>query len=173
MIKRFLRPFFILLMLCASTALSAVPLRIVSVMNRFYCQNDFTRISEYFTGVENTGGDTILRTDNCGRAGIYLVIGLNQSVSQLSDGAFLKFRYFVSDSNDPKEQTFSLNPNCGITPWIFVGITGADFHGQNLVAWSIEICSNDDHVVKNSFLWSMCQPKRLNYVELAQNCEVL
>lgn len=175
MTRRLMRLFCVLLMIFASSALTAKPLRILSVMNRNYCHNDFTRISEYFTGVEDTGGDTILRTDNCGRAGIYLVISLNKIVSQLSDGAFLKFSYIVSDSNEKKEITFNLDSSCGNTPWIFIGITGADFHGicQNLVAWSIEIYSNDDYALKNSFLWSISQSERQNCIELEKNYEVL
>lgn len=144
-------------------------------MNRYYCQNDFTRISEYFTGVENTGGNIILRSDCRGRAGIYLVLGLNKFVSQLSDGAFLRFRYIVSDCNEEQEMTFNLEPSCGRSPWIFIGITGKDFHGpcQNLVAWSVEICSGEDHVIKNSFLWRMDDVCRPNCEGLSTNLEVL
>lgn len=165
MTKRFLRFLFFVLLICTSTALSAMPLRILSTMTRYYSHNESTRISEFFTGVEDNGQDTVLRTDNCGRAGIYLVVGLNKFICQLKDGCILRFRYLVSDCKEEKEIRFDLE-SCGRSPWIFIGITGKDFHGpsQSLVAWSVEICSEGDYAIKNSFLWGMdCCTKR--------NCE--
>lgn len=157
MIKRFLGVlglYSIVLMILASSYLSGEPLCILSVMNRIYSQNDFTRISEYFTGVEDNGFDTVLRTDDCVRGGIYLVIKLNRCVPQLGRGAYLRFRYLPSGLNKEKEKIFSLDSGCGVSPWVFVGVTGVDAC-QNLVAWSIEIGSEEGCVVKDSYLWAM------------------
>lgn len=154
MSKRFFGFSCFLLIICMSAVSSGAPLRILSVMNRGYGQNDFTRISEYFTGIEDNGYDTVLRTDDCVRAGTYLVIAINQSVAELSDDAFLRIKYLLSGSNKEKERVFNLRSQCGRSSWIFVGVTGADLCGC-LVAWSIEIHSNDECVIENSYLWSM------------------
>lgn len=157
--KQFLGYLFIGLLIFASAGLdAALPLCILSVTDKGHMTKDkFTRISEYFTGIEDTGGDTIFRTDGCGREGIYLVVGLNRSVSRLSEGAYLKFSYLLSDSKREEEVTFEIDPKCGHTRWIYLGVTGINYHGpcQYFVAWSIEIHSNEEHVVQNSFLWRM------------------
>ena len=143
------------------------PLSIRSIMVKNYGVNDFTRISEYFTGRESTGGDTILRTDPSGRAGIYLVIKLSQPLCRLAEDAVLTFRYVLSDCNRETEQTFELASVAGSSRWLFVGVTGADYHGaaQSLMAWSVEIASNGECVAQESYLWRMRQPLQVEPVE--------
>jgi len=133
------------------------PLCIESVLVKHYCANDFFAISEFFTGRENTGGDTILRTDDLQRAGLYLVVNLNKPVCELAEDAELVFQYVVSDCKNIKKKGFELKPKAGSSPWLFVGVTGADYHGrdQSFLAWSLEIYSNGERVSQESYLWEM------------------
>lgn len=164
MTKQFLGLCCFLLWICGSTAFGWNSLAIRSAMVRNYTANDFTRISEYFTGRPNNGADTVLRTDETGRGGIYLVIKLNKLIYNLDPNAVLTFKYILSDSNDEKEKVFDLAPVAGRSPWIFIGITGADFHGpdQTLVAWSLDIQENEQLVTEHSYLWTMDERVRTN-----------
>lgn len=154
--RGFLGYALIVLLMSGVSVLGGGPLGILSVMENIYKKEKFTRISEYFTGIEDTGGDTIFRTNECGREGIYLVICLNRSVSRLSEGAFLRFRYVLSDGMGEEEMVFEIDPRCGNTSWIYVGVTGPDYHGacQYLKAWQIEICSGEERVIRSSYLWA-------------------
>lgn len=142
------------------------PLSIQSTMIKNYSTNDFTRISEFFTGREGRGEDTIVRTDELGRAGIYLVLKLDRPICRLSEDAKLTFRYVVSDFQREKEHVFELAPVARKSPWIFVGITGSDYHGpnQSLLAWSVELHANGETVAQKSYLWEMemDQPGEVN-----------
>lgn len=152
-----------LILFCTSRLFSAIAIEnntpcpekliIYSVTKCFYDKSKFTRISEYFTGIEDTGGDTLLRTDPDCRSGLYLVININKPICTLGPGAFLHFKYVLSGCKKVQEKCFSLDSPCGFTRWIYLGITGADLCG-GLVAWSIEIHSKADCVIQNSYLWS-------------------
>lgn len=130
---------------------------IESVLVKHYLATDFLRISEYFTGKENTGGDTILRVDDLWRAGLYLVVKLSQPACELSEDAELIFKYVLSDCKEEKNKVFELKSKRGRSHWVFVGMTGVDYHGcnQTFLAWSLEIYSNGECVSQESYLWDM------------------
>lgn len=145
---------------------NSFPLSIQSTMVRHYGANDFTRISEYFIGREDRGADTIVRTDELGRAGIYLVLKLDRPICRLSEDSKLIFRYILSNCQREQERVFPLAPVAGKSPWIFVGVTEADYcgPGQSLLAWFVEVHSQGEVVDQKSYLWEMRQ-------SLDSNCQ--
>lgn len=130
---------------------------IESVIVRHYPPNSFISISEFFTGRENTGGDTILRTDELNRSGLYLVVGLNQAVNALPEDTEVVFQYILSNCRDVKKKVFEIKSKAGSSPWLFLGVTGQEYIGlcQTFLAWSLKIHANGECVTQKSYLWEM------------------
>jgi hypothetical protein len=128
---------------------------------------DFKRISEYFTGRENQGGNLILRTDEAERSGMYFHVGLPLGM-RFEDGTTAVLEYIHSDAPDVETRTFVL-PEMppGIFAELLLGLTGKDWpkstrkakshHTRSLVAWRITLKDSAGVilVLRQSFLWAM------------------
>lgn len=114
----------------------------------------FKRISEYFTGHENTGGKIILRTHPQQRSGFYFFL----RTANPGSATAVKFNVelIAPDSPTPKNYQFTaeLKPGDNI---INLGLTGSDWPDSEThpVAWKIELAASDDRVlaVTKSYLW--------------------
>ena len=126
---------------------------VTSTMTKLYSQNDFTRISEYLTGCENTDGDYVFRTDEDCRGGMYVVLKLNKSLRCLGEGARLKFGYVLSDSAKTHYKEFVIPGYKSGSRWVYIGITGKDWGCSDLVAWSVDMEGALTSVKKGSYLW--------------------
>jgi hypothetical protein len=114
----------------------------------------FKRISEYFTGKENTGGEIIVRTHPERRDGYYfLVRAVNEGASV---AARIVIRVITPNSAVPRTFTFN-TPLPGGTSLVDVGITGEDWPAQkiNAVAWQLEMLDETGRVLatEKSYLW--------------------
>ena len=124
---------------------------------KYLPRETFLRISEYFTGVENTGRRLILRTNPEMRAGMYFILSLDKPADQLPQDC--RIRIETIGSGSPEIQTFTLFfPNdAGNHREVFAGLTGADWPGpdQELVAWKIILEDGDGRSLleRQSFLW--------------------
>lgn len=121
----------------------------------------FKRISEYFTGKENTGYRVILRTDPQHRDGLYFQSPLNVSMRDLPQGAAFEVRFVRPDQADTiTTHSFAIPANLrdSDNSQLWLGLTGADAPADKAppVAWQIRVIDADGNPLAetHSFLWS-------------------
>lgn len=144
---------FLLFALLAATA-SASDLKIVRVFTGWREAASFKRISEYFDGKENTGGQLVLRTHAEQRTGFYFLV----RVANLSAAvvAKLELELILPTSAKPITYTFpvALPPGTSV---LNLGLTGSDWPDKkaNPVAWKIFVRSPDGTLLasESSYLW--------------------
>ena len=136
-------------------AAHAAEVEFVRVWPQWRDAEAFDRISEYFGGGENNGGQLVLRTHADARAGYYFVVRLAHAPSL--EGA--KFEVVVIRPDAPEPKTFSF-PLAAPTKngVVELGLTGADWPGGkdvHPVAWKLTLRAADGHVLaeQKSFLW--------------------
>jgi len=129
----------------------------VRVWPEWRSAESFERISEYFNGRENTGGDIIVRTQSDQRAGFYFLVRVANA------GASRTGTHFVLQVVGPK------NPEPVITTFaanvpershvFLLGLTGKDWPDEKAhpVAWKVELRSAEDQILATaqSFLWEL------------------
>ena len=115
----------------------------------------FERISEYFTGRENTGPQTIRRSQPGTRTGFYFLARIRNSGSELP-GAKVVISLIKPDSPRVKVFTFPVPVKAGEHVYN-LGLTGDDWPGAKVhpVAWKLEVVATDGTLlaVQKSFLW--------------------
>lgn len=116
----------------------------------------FERISEYFTGKENSGSEIVVRTQAEERAGFYYLVRVANK-GEVLPGAKFVLRVILPTSPDPKVTIFPAEiPRHSKV--FQLGLTGADWPGPEVhpVAWKLELQSATDQVLATaqSFLWS-------------------
>ena len=115
----------------------------------------FERVSEYFTGQENTGSQVVRRTHPETRAGFYFLARVSNSGAAQPSAKLVVF-VIKPDSPQTKVYTFPVELPAGSTVFN-LGLTGADWAGPKAhpVAWKVEVVATDGRVlaVQKSFLW--------------------
>lgn len=114
----------------------------------------FKRISEYFTGKENTGGTVVLRTRPEQRSGFYFFVRLKNSGSSTP----VKINVEVVTPTDKQTKDFSFSSELESGANVFdLGLTGEDWLDAkaNPVAWKIDFVAADGRVLasEKSYLW--------------------
>ncbi len=150
---RALRGGFLLLLLGALST-NASEVTIAHIFTGWRDAASFKRISEYFDGKENTGGEIILRTHPDQRAGYYFLIRATNSGSLKSIKASLD----VITAANAKPLSYAFSPELKSGDTMFqLGLTGADWPDPKLnpVAWKLELLDADGHVLvtEKSYLW--------------------
>lgn len=145
---------------CASTP--DEPLRSVEIKEikpRYIPEENFKRISEYWSGSENKGRRVILRSDPEARDGYYFTLVLDEKVRDLPRGSVITGEFYTPVSKDLQTHEFPLPNKLPKTKEIFVGLTGADWPESDAVpgAWRFTIRNASGEVLarKKSYLWSM------------------
>ncbi|HTB63347.1 MAG TPA: hypothetical protein VK737_07130 [Opitutales bacterium] len=133
---------------------------ITHVDHRFMVEDDFKRISEYFTGVENTSGRVIERTDPKNRTGYYFIVALEwHPHTTLPTGTRAELDYVREDTPDVHHAQFTFSQDAGTWHEILLGLTGADWPDKNtkLVAWKVTLKDATGSVLASyqSFLWGL------------------
>ncbi len=134
----------------ASAASSAGSVGIRYVTHRVHKAEDFKRISEYFTGEENHGGDVVLYTDSTDRRGLYFMVALDR-IDTLPEPTLAVVEYVTADKAEPQKCLFVLPALT--TPGAFrelrLGVTGGDWPHANpkVVAWKITLHAKKPGVV--------------------------
>jgi hypothetical protein len=117
----------------------------------------FKRISEYFTGVENTGGQIVRRTDPQSREGYYFLVRV-KTTGAAWGGAKFVLRVITPAGPDPQVFPFAADVPAG-GALFDLGLTGADWAGKSTrpVAWKLELFAADGRLLsaQQSFLWAM------------------
>ena len=115
----------------------------------------FERISEYFTGEEDTGRDIVLRTQPEQREGFYFLVRV-ANPGDVLPGAKFVLQVIAPSAPEPKTTIFPAEIPSRSKVFL-LGLTGADWAGADVhpVAWKLELRSADDRVLASaqSFLW--------------------
>ncbi|RXK53332.1 hypothetical protein ESB00_16680 [Oleiharenicola lentus] len=142
---------FLLLGLCTA---SATDLTIVRVFTGWRDAASFKRISEYFDGKENTGGEAVLRTHPEQRGGYYFLVRVTNPAAARPVTARLQ----VITHTAAQPQTFTFAPALKAGATVFhLGLTGPDWPDAKAdpVAWKLELTDADGKVLatEKSYLW--------------------
>ncbi|MDX2109269.1 MAG: hypothetical protein SFY80_03405 [Verrucomicrobiota bacterium] len=126
---------------------------------QFITTGEFQRISEFFTGKENTSGRAILRTQADERDGLYFIIKLDTPASQFPDGASLKLDLVTTARKDVITYTLPINSSQSDGRTMLVGFTGSDWRGPGIrpLAWHVTLVDAKGATLTEhkSFLWEM------------------
>jgi hypothetical protein len=115
----------------------------------------FERISEYFTGGENTGGQVVLRSQPAERAGFYFLARLKNAGAAIT-GATFELNIITPASAAPRTFTFAGDLPAG--QCVFnLGLTGTDWPSRKTqpVAWKLVVLAPGRAEITSaqSFLW--------------------
>ncbi len=150
-----MRTALLLACLLAPLAARAGEVGFVRVWTNWRSAESFERISEYFTGVENTGSEVVVRSQPARRDGYYFLVRVsNHGAAQ--PAAKLVLSIIKPDAPQVRVYTFPAPLAAGDTVFN-LGLTGADWPDPKArpVAWKLEAVATDGAVlaVHKSFLW--------------------
>ena len=141
----------------SKSALAVAPeseLTIVRVFTGWREAASFKRISEYFSGQENTGGELMIRTRPEERAGCYFLVRVANRGP--ATPITLQLQIIAPTSAKPVTYAFPVDLKAGSTV-VNVGLTGADWPDKtsNPVAWKITLLSPASLPLASavSYLW--------------------
>lgn len=148
---RFVRNF--LFALLSTAALVASDVSLVRVWSGPRTAESFERISEYFSGQENTGGQTIVRTQPGSRAGFYWLI---RTKAGAATDARIELSVLAPDA--PAARTYTLSTRLPAGSHVtMAGLTGADWPQPETppVAWRLRVLDSAGRelATEQSFLW--------------------
>ncbi|MDA0348566.1 MAG: hypothetical protein O3C43_16655 [Verrucomicrobia bacterium] len=120
---------------------------------KYYEEESFTRISEYFDGVEVSGNRIIIRSDSDHRTGHYVTFQLsgNHSIDHF------KLEVYEFGAKEPKDYLFKADTPIAAKQPIFLGLTGGIW-GEKLkppVAYKLSVIGTGGNTIESatSFLW--------------------
>ena len=139
-----------------ASALSAAEVTFVRIWPAWREAASFERISEYFGGKENTGRQTIVRSQVDHRSGFYFLVRTDNPGDAIA-GARFELKVIKPDSPETRTYTFPATVPAG--GHVFnLGLTGADWPGKDTqpVAWQLRLLHADGTELGSgkSFLWS-------------------
>lgn len=147
------RRLLLLLALSATSAL-AQDLTIVRVFTGWRDAASFKRISEYFTGRENTGNETVLRTNPEQRAGFYFQLRVANPGAERK----VQFQLQLIEQGSPTPHTTTFPAELKPGSAVFeLGLTGPVWQNAKSqpVAWHVQVLADDGRVLasEKSYLW--------------------
>ena len=151
-----MRPFLLLFLLALTPTLHAADLKLVRVWPGYRTADSFSRISEYFSGKENTGDQAIVRSQGANRAGFYFLVRTETAAAVA--GARVEVQVLLPGVEKPRTFTFPADVPAG-SHVTLAGLTGPDWPGEKTqpVAWHLAVLAPDGTVLasEQSFLWSL------------------
>jgi hypothetical protein len=152
---RFVTALPFLALLAVSPVLRAADLTLVRVWPEYRAADSFARISEFFSGVENTGGQTVLRSQPAERAGFYFLVRTETKTA--ITGARVELQVLLPGVEQPKTFSFPADVPAG-GHVMLAGLTGKDWPGEKIapVAWHLAVLAADGTTLASgqSFLWA-------------------
>lgn len=123
-------------------------------------EDDFKRISEFFTDNENTGSNVVVRSDEGKRDGLYLMLNLEHGKT-VPAGSVAELHYFHPKKSGVQVCTWTL-PEFNPAPHreLRLGLTGNNWDkslsGKRPSAWKLTITAPDGTLLvrRTSYLWS-------------------
>lgn len=153
----FLLPLLTLLLLVPAAAKES-PI-ILSVAVDFLPAEHFARLSEAFTGHEDTGSHSIVRSHPETRAGLYFILEIAPGLAHLPAGSQARLSWVTAAAPEPRENTFLLPPSPARGRDLYLGLTGPDWPAgpgaPHPVAWKIALLDPSGATLAEhrSFLW--------------------
>jgi hypothetical protein len=133
---------------------SAGELSLVRVHPGWRDAASFKRISEYFDGKENTGGELVLRTHPDQRGGYYFLV----RTANTGDVRAVTARLQVITETNAKAREYTFSPTLKAGDTVFhLGLTGSDWPdaATTPVAWKLDLTDAEGRVLATtqSYLW--------------------
>ncbi len=151
----------LLALLAAVPSLRATDLKLVRVWPEWRTEDSFARISEFFSGVENSGGQTILRSQPTERAGLYFLVRTEAKTA--IPGARVELQVLLPGVEQAKKFILTADVPAG-SHVTLAGVTGADWPGEKTapVAWHLAVLAANGTVLasEQSFLWAKPVPAK-------------
>jgi hypothetical protein len=148
-------PFLCLALLAASLNARASEVKLVRVWPGWQNADYSERISEFFTGEENTSGQITLRSQPADRAGYYFLTRLDNNGASVT-AAQIILEVIAPSSPRVITRTFPTALPAGSHAYQ-IGLTGADWpdHKAHPVAWRLRVLDAGGRVLaeQKSFLW--------------------
>jgi hypothetical protein len=147
-----------LLALCSAVQLTAADLTTVRIWPGYRTADSFQRMSEFFSGEENTSGQTILRSQPSVRDGFYFLTRL-KNTGPANDNVRVELSVITPTSAEPKRITSFATTAVPTGSHVFqIGLTGTDWPDATVtpVAWQLRLLTADGQELlrDQSFLWS-------------------
>jgi hypothetical protein len=118
----------------------------------------FQRLSEFLTGRENTGGETVLRSRDADRAGYYWSLRLVNPGPAVAEAMF-ELEVITPADPEPRSRLFVAAVPAG-SQVFNLGLTGSDWPDATAapVAWRLRVNARDGTALRplasaQSFLW--------------------
>lgn len=150
------------LLLCsmtASTASAAPDIGFSRIRQEFRTEDSFKRISEFFSGSENTGNQIVFRTREDERDGFYFSFRLRSDRGETLPAGTIVLHLYRPGAFEPTLYTFPLEVRDRRSIEVLVGLTGGDWPdpGARPVAWKLEFLDATTGSLgsEESFLWEM------------------
>lgn len=119
----------------------------------------FKRISEYFTGRENTGKRTVFRTQDNNRDGFYFSFRIEVERGEKVPAGTVALLVYLPGTYEPTEYAFELEAQTRRWIEVIIGLTGTDWEDPEAkpVAWRLEFrdASGQPIGFEESFLWRL------------------
>jgi hypothetical protein len=133
------------------------PVEFVRIWPSWRDRASFVRISEYFGGEENTGRQTMLRTQPEKRTGYYFLTRTRNPDASRTD---VKFVLDIITPDSPVAKTYTFPAHLPAGGHVFnLGLTGKDWAGKGVqpVAWRLRLLDAGGLELARgeSFLWRM------------------
>ncbi len=150
----------LLFLIAGLASASASDVSIVRVFTGWRDAASFKRISEYFNGRENTGGQAVLRTHPEERGGYYFLVRVVHRGAPIE--AKIVLQVVMPGGDRPPSFTFPAAIS-GKNTVFNIGLTGADWPGPkvNPVAWKLDVLDASGTLLatEKSYLWGTSAEK--------------
>jgi hypothetical protein len=154
-----MRPLFnvVLLSLVGSVAPAlAGGIEVFRVWPGYRTAESFERISDFFGGGKNDGGEIVRRSQPSARQGYYFLVRLKNPGPAVAAARF-ELQVISPSSPDPRTYTFTADVPAGSHAFDF-GLTGRDWPEAkaSAVAWRLVVSAPDGAELarRQSFLWA-------------------
>ena len=124
---------------------------------KYFPEEAFSRIPEFFSGKEYTGDRLILRTDQP-RKGLYFSIPLGKKNSHRRNAKSIELQLIESTHPQPRILSFPVTEISAEKKTLLLGVTGKDWNEltMKLVAWKVVMLTADGSPLftSQSALWA-------------------
>ncbi len=156
MVKSLKVSLLLLIFSALASVLTAAEVTFVRIWPAWRESASFERISEFFGGKENTGRQTVVRTQASQRSGFYFLVRTDNPGAALAEA---RFELKVIKPDSPEARTYLFAAAVPAGGHVFnLGLTGADWPDQDTqpVAWQLRLLAADGRELGSghSFLWS-------------------
>jgi len=159
MSRRRILPFLVFVIFAVPCLTHAAEVEFVRIWPAWRTAESFERISEFFDGQENTGRNTVLRSQPDTRAGYYFLVRTKTTLN----AADAKFVLQIIKPDAPQAKTYTFPVVLIGREIVFnLGLTGTDWPDRktHAVAWHLALVNGkgDELASSQSFLWAKPKP---------------